>query len=63
LLFALVQSSLGWMRELGHGQQGERSLLGLAWVQSLAVEAVSAVCPGGRGRPSSCSYMRQPVSL
>ena len=48
LLFTLVQSSLGWMREFGYGQQAERSLLGLFWVQRLAIEAVAAVCPGAR---------------
>ena len=47
-LFTLVQGSLAWMREFGYGQQAERSLLGLFWVQCLAIEAVAAVCPGAR---------------
>jgi hypothetical protein len=48
LLFTLVQNSLALMRDFGYGQEAERSLLGLSWVQSLAVEAVAAICPGSR---------------
>jgi hypothetical protein len=46
LLFTLVQDSLRWMREFGHGSAAEESLLALSVVQVLAVEAVAAVCPG-----------------
>ena len=48
LLFTLVQDSLGWMRKFGYGASAEKSLLGLSIVQALGVEAVAAVCPGGR---------------
>jgi len=48
LLFTLVQDSLRWMREFGHGATAEKSLLGLSIVQVLGVEAVAVVCPGGR---------------
>jgi hypothetical protein len=47
-LFAVVQESLAWMRELGYGTTPERSLLELWTLQQLAVEAVVAVCPGAR---------------
>jgi hypothetical protein len=48
VLFGLVQDSLYWMREFGYGRQAERSLIELWTLQQLVVEAVAAVCPGGR---------------
>jgi hypothetical protein len=48
VLLALVQDSLGWMREIGYGKTAEQPLLELWTLQQLAVEAVAAVCPGAR---------------
>ena len=47
-LFAVVQESLGWLREFGYGATEERGLIQLWTLQQLAVEAVVAVCPGPR---------------
>jgi hypothetical protein len=48
VLFALVQDSLRWMREVGYGKTTEQPLLQLWTLQQLASEAVAAVCQGAR---------------
>lgn len=48
LLFGFAQETLRWLTHHGYGARHERFLIELWRVQTLAFDAVSDICPGGR---------------